>query len=132
MIHLAVDFGKSKIGLAISDETGFVASPLAVIRAKNLKTALSLISDMARKHKSERIVFGIPYMGSSQPSASEEFYKEVAKKLEEVSGIPVVYWDESYSSKFAEKGLTSHQKKHADSLAAASFLQEYLDNQKLN
>ncbi len=135
---MALDYGEARIGIAVSDPTGLIASPHSVLADKDKGRQVRHVVDLARSLEVERLLVGIPYAqdGSSGPMADTA--EKYARKLEEVSGLPVVRWDERYSSFEAEEVLKETgrggRKKNAplkgrvDMIAACLMLQAYLDS----
>lgn len=123
MKYLSLDFGLSKIGLALSD--GFFALPLKVISNHNWEKELI---PLLLQEKVETIIIGL----------SEGKSKDEAKKfgdlLKSKTNIPIIYWDETLTTKEAqikmrESGKNKkYRKKMEDAAAAALILQSYLDN----
>jgi len=121
---LAIDYGLKKIGLAFS-ETG-LAEPLLVIR--NQLSVVSKISNLCQKYKIEKIVIGLP------EGKIATRVKEFGKKLFSFTELPVVFQDETLTSKEAiakmieaGRGRKKRQEKE-DAIAAAIILQTYLDS----
>ena len=128
MITLGIDYGTKNIGLAISDETGFVAGVLPILPnyAHNGDArAVTEICALCKRSRVEQILLGSPLQNPNSP-----MFHEIAKfgaALAEQSALPLKYWDESFSSKTVEASLRGKQRKQSDSLAAQMLLQEYLD-----
>jgi putative Holliday junction resolvase len=142
MRTLAIDLGTRRVGLAMSDEGGRFATPYEVLTVSSPQECLKPILDLSKKEGVQRLVLGLPLNmdDSIGPAAKKTiaFGKDLAAK----AGLPVVFVDERLSSFEAEQQLndrkragekmTRQQKKgQLDALAAASFLQAYLDG-KLN
>jgi putative Holliday junction resolvase len=135
MRTLAIDPGKVRVGLAISDSAGKFATPHAVIPAANaVETILKLIDS----ESVEQIVIGLPLNmdGTIGPSAKESI--AFSKKISSKCAKPIVFVDERLSSFQAESDMTSRKrrgekitrkqkKSRLDALAAAVFLQDFLD-----
>lgn len=130
---LGIDHGDVRIGLALSDPTEFLASPLCVLDSTNagLDQLLALIAE----HGVEKIVIGLPRnMDGSYGSATEKV-RHFIEKLKARTGVPVFEWDERLSTVSAhnalrEAGLNGKQRKGVvDKVAAQIILQNYLDAQ---
>lgn len=123
---LGVDYGRSKVGLAIGE--GSLAEPLKVIRYKDSKALDGEIKKIVEKEGFEKVVVGI-----SEGKMAEET-KEFVKRLEEKLEIPVETFDETLTSQDAqalsiEAGVKrSKRKKMEDAYAASIMLQNYLDS----
>lgn len=130
---LALDVGDKRIGVAISDPLGIIASPLTKIDRTGTKSAIGTIVELVHLHDVELIIAGLPYSldGTMGPQAHR--IKYFLTKISEQIDIPIETWDESYTTlaaeeKMAEAGIRKDKrKKQIDAAAAALILQEYLD-----
>jgi len=129
---LAIDYGRKRMGLAISDELLMTAQPLATLQRTNRRNDLRRLRELARAQGVARIIVGHPLNldGSTGPMAEEaaRFAVRVQKEL----GLPVELVDERLSTWEAARTLQvtkSRGKKpvKADDVAAAIFLREYLE-----
>lgn len=127
---LGIDYGQKKIGLALSDETGLVASPIHMIRIASDEEAISKIFEIVKAKYVTEIVVGIPTGYNNIDSPQTKIVREFIVLLSEIIKIKVNEWDETYSTQIAEKGLSKKQKLNSDSYAAAIILQEFLDYQR--
>lgn len=134
---MAVDWGQRRIGIALSDESRAIASPLKVIhRSGSLERDLNQIMEISGENDVSLIIFGLPVRldGSIGPEA--EGVLQVVEKLGESTQIAVETWDERLSTTAAEKALLegnmSRRKRRGviDQVAAALILQTYLDSKK--
>lgn len=138
MRHLAIDLGQRRIGLALSDAGGQIATPYEVLQVTDPSQAAQPILDLIRREGVEQIVVGLPLNmdGSIGPQAKTTI--AWARALADRAAIPLVYVDERLSSFNAEQQLISRKrsgekltrqrkKQQLDALAAASFLQDFLD-----
>jgi putative Holliday junction resolvase len=138
MRSLAIDFGSRRVGLALSDEGGRFATPYDVLQVTSPFDAAGQVLGVVGKEGVEQLVVGLPLnMDDSIGPAAREAVAW-GKSLAERVRLPVVFVDERLSSFSAEQGLidrkrggekiTRGQKKQRlDALAAAGFLQEFLD-----
>jgi len=132
---LSVDWGEARIGLALSDPTGTLASPLTTLHEKDKRAQIERVVEVAKSHEVERIIVGIPYTLDGQEGSMARWARKYAEKLERVGGIEVVGVDERYTSVAADFALEAadggrrrgRDKGDRDSAAAAILLQEYLD-----
>ena len=124
---LSIDYGQKKIGLAISDETGLVGSALPLVRVRDNSSAIKKIKEVLDEKKVSEIVIGVPSGWQNIDSPQTKIVRDFITLLKQNINIPVHEWDESYSTKIAEKNISGKQKKNSDSYAAAIILQEYLD-----
>lgn len=134
MRALGVDWGEERIGLAVSDETGTIASPYKVI--KNGGKAAAAVVNAASVTGAEEIVVGYPLTLTGQEGPAAERVQEFARDIQRRVSVPVKLIDERFTTKSAEEKLraagASPQKikKTADAAAAALILQTYLDVSK--
>jgi len=138
MRTLAVDLGERRVGLAMSDEGGRFATPMDVLNVSSSHEALAVVARIAGREGVKRIVIGLPLNmdGDMGPAARRAI--EWGSALSVESPIQVVYVDERLSSFEAEQQVVDRKrqgekitrkrkKEQLDALAAASFLQAYLD-----
>jgi len=130
MIILGIDHGQRKIGLAVSDETELIAAPLPVLLVKNYTEAVEGIKMVVENLKVGKIVLGLPtgWEGKDSPRTTE--VRTFKQKLQKHVKLEIDFWDESFSSKRAEKGARKRKRANSDSEAARIILQEYLDYQR--
>jgi putative Holliday junction resolvase len=129
---LGIDFGEKRLGLALSDESRTLASPLAVYERKDLQSDLRFLSDLILRYQITEIVLGLPLNmdGSLGPKAQQVL--EFKRALEESLKLPVHTFDERFTTAEAERALLeanmSRRKRKAkrDALAAVLILQGYL------
>lgn len=135
---LGVDFGDARTGLALSDISGFLASGAGTIKSTSfLKTAEEVIN-VARKNDVGLIVLGHPINMNGTLGPRSEKAQAFKKHLEELSGIPVVLYDERLSTANAHTimNLTNtrgqKRKNSIDEMSACLILQSYLDKERGN
>ena len=133
---LGVDFGERRIGLALSDPTGTIATPLETLsRRAGKRLPLARMEDLARGHEVTRLVVGLPLdlRGRETPWCAEVrgMGDDLARRL----AVPVAYVDERLTSVRAERAVRGiglrksqrEQKGRVDAAAAALILQAWLD-----
>lgn len=136
MIILAVDLGKSRTGLAVSDKTGFLASPLETLFEKNEEKLIEKISEAAHREKAELIVVGLPKNMDGSEGESAQNARRVAALIKEKSGLDVVMSDERGTTITAHGYLSERnvrgkkRKARVDTVAASIILQDYLDGHR--
>jgi len=131
---LGLDFGDRRIGVALSDPMEIMASALTVVENTAKTDVIAQIISIARENEAERIVVGLPTSldGSLGPQAKK--VQGFVEALSVGTDIPVITWDERFSTVDAERVLVEagvkreKRKKHRDSVAAAFILQGYLDS----
>ena len=137
MRMLGLDVGERRIGVAICDYSGLLATPYTAIVRRNLKKDVETIVKIAAEEEAERIVVGMPFSldGSEgyQAKKTRRFYEAVK---DAATPMPVDVWDERFSSEEAERrlheaGVTpSRNRGRLDAAAAAIILQSYLDSRR--
>jgi len=131
---LGIDFGRARIGLAISDELGLLAHPLETLRAN--KDAIERIAEIIRERNIDKIVVGVPRHMSGEIGESAKEALEFANKLRAQIPCPVETWDERLTTVAAERALRGAGKKTrktrhiVDQVAAQMILQSYLDRER--
>ena len=130
---LAIDSGSHNIGIALSDPTGTIANPLAVIKHVARAVNAGAIVDLAEKHEVGKIVVGQSLDEDGQPTFEGRRAARLAAEIKSQVDIPVELWDESFSTieaRQAQIAIGSPRQKrkgHLDDLAAAVILQSFLD-----
>ncbi len=126
---MALDVGEKRIGIAISDPTGTVVSPLMTYKRKDPDRDADFVVGLLREKGADLLLLGLPVLPSGKEGTQAAKIREFAKKLEE-RGIRVEFWDERYTTDMAMeilKGRSIKEKKEKrDALAAALILEEYL------
>ena len=136
MIIISVDLGKARTGLAISDKTGFLASPLMMIEEKSPQKILEKVSQAVVSNKAELVVVGLPKNMDGSEGDSAKSAREFADKLSELSGIKTIMQDERGTTITAHGYLSARdvkgkkRKAQVDQVAAAIILQDYLDSNR--
>jgi putative Holliday junction resolvase len=133
MRSLGLDIGDRRIGVALSDPEGILASPLTVINRRDEKLDIKAITDIVSQKQVEQIVVGLPLSMDGSLSRQAEKVKEFTRKLCEHTQVPVEYRDERLTTVLAERLMqtvdtkkTGKKARH-DAQAAALVLQGYLD-----
>ena len=135
MRSMGLDVGEVRVGIALSDRTGLIAQGLATLERAGWERDLDYLADVAEKHEVGRFVIGDPLNLDGSPGRQAERAREFASRLKESTGLPVVLWDERFTSLSAEKTLIEagvrrkKRRKAIDRMAAAILLQSYLDSQ---
>jgi putative holliday junction resolvase len=132
---LAIDFGKKRTGIAVTDEMQIIASGLTTVDTKEL---ISFLKEYTSKEKVDLFLVGKPKQMDNTDSESEELIVPFLKKLEnQFSKIPMQRVDERFTSKMAfqtmiDSGLKKNQRKNkglVDEISATIILQSYLYHQ---
>jgi putative Holliday junction resolvase len=138
MRTLAVDLGTRRVGLALSDEGARFATPYEVLNVTSPEQARDVVLRLIEKEGVERVVIGLPLNMDDSVGPQARKTAQWGREIESRSGKPVVFVDERLSSFDAEQQLIDRKrggekitrqrkKEQLDAIAAASFLQAFLD-----
>ena len=133
---MALDIGDKKIGVAISDAMLLTAQGRPTLRRTNLTSDLDRLRALAVDNEVHQIVVGQPLHMDGQPSPQSQKVAKFARKLQQITGLPVVSWDERLTSFAAEQHLEEmglnwrKRREHVDKVAAMLILQSYLDGRQ--
>jgi len=127
---LALDFGRARIGAAISDELQLMAHPLETIPAN--EQASSRVAEIVREKKVDHVVAGLPKQLNGQIGVAATEVLQFVEKLRAILPCHVVTWDERLTTAAAHRALrdagkkTRHTRGYVDQVAAQMILQSYL------
>jgi putative Holliday junction resolvase len=133
---LAVDHGEKRIGLALSDPTATIASPLVVISHSSRLVDAAQVAALALDHAAGLIIVGQSFDEDGQPNTAGRRAERFAEALRGQTALPVEMWDESLSTRDAQESrirMGVPRKKragHHDALAAVLILQSYLESRR--
>jgi len=133
---LALDVGTKTIGVAVSDELEITANGVVTIRRKDIEYDLAELGRIIQLYTPSELLVGIPYRSDGSVGKRGEEIMKFAGALNKKFGIPIKYWDESYSTADAERFLISadvgrkKRKKVIDKMAAVYILAEYLESKR--
>jgi putative Holliday junction resolvase len=119
---LALDHGTARIGCAISDPSGTLATPLPVIEPPDVRSVVDLVAE----HEVEVVVVGLPLHLSGEEGSQAALARSFCVELEALLEIPVETYDERLTTRMAEASKREGAAAAPDSLAAAHLLQAYL------
>lgn len=131
---LALDPGSKRIGVALSDELGWIAQPLETYERRSIEADVAHIQQLVRRHDVGRVVMGLPLQLDGQVGVQAEAVQRMIETLQRALSIPVIAWDERLTTKSAEQMLieadVSRKKRKGavDRVAAALLLQNYLES----
>ena len=130
---LGIDPGEKNIGIAVSDPTGTIASPLTVLEHVSRPIDAAAIAQIAAEQDAKKIVVGVSLDIDGKPTFSGRRAKRLAAAVRSQTDLPVVHWDEwrsTQTARGAQIALGTGRKKrsgHMDELAAVVILQSYLN-----
>lgn len=142
-VILAIDYGKKRLGLALSDESGITSRPFATWERSNRRRDLGRLRDLVRDERVRRIVVGLPLHLDGSPSEMSEEVKSFSERVRKALGIPVELMDERLTSWEAKQTVSAREprkqalrgsqarienrkKSPLDDVAAAIILRDYL------
>jgi len=128
---LAIDHGTRRIGLAVSDPSGSIASPLEVIPAAPQQAVFETVTNYAADYETTGVVVGWPLNMDDTEGPQGKLVRQFAAELAAATNLDVRLWDERLSSATADgklAGLYTRKQKKArqDAVAAAAILQDFL------
>jgi putative Holliday junction resolvase len=147
-VILAIDYGRKRMGLALSDEFCVTARPYATWTRINRRRDLARLRELVRQENIRRIIVGLPLHLNGSPSEMSEEARSFAARVEKALGLPVEMVDERLSSWEAHETLVAtassgkrgrrdstgrdgtRKKAPLDDIAAAIFLRDYLDHMR--
>jgi putative Holliday junction resolvase len=132
---LGLDLGTVRLGVALSDPLGMLASPEAVIECRDRRRAVERIAEVVEATGAELVVVGMPTTLRGERGLAAQQVEEFVRELADHLQIPVTTWDERMTTVVAERALLeAGERREArrgvrDKVAAAVMLQSYLDAQ---
>ncbi|MHB8732062.1 MAG: Holliday junction resolvase RuvX [bacterium] len=130
---LAIDLGTKRIGIALSDPTAMIATPLETLTGLGERRAAAHVAELCRRHDVAAVIVGWPRnMDASRGPAARQA-EAFADRLRTLLPVPVELWDERLSTAAAERALIEadvrreERRRSRDRVAAALILQGYLD-----
>lgn len=134
MRYLALDVGNKRVGVAVGSSEGRIATPLTVIQRASIEQDAAALGKLVAEYDAEQLVVGLPRNTDNTESEQEKLTRRYIGQLEPLLGLPVVYFDERYSTAAAmqqqrTRGLSEKRGRATlDANAAAVILQEFLDS----
>lgn len=130
---LGIDYGSVRVGLAITDPDRILASPLATYQRSMPAADAEYFAAVAREAQAVGLVLGLPIHSDGRESDKSREARRFGEWLGAATGLPVVFWDERFSTVRAEEALLAgrlsprDRKARRDRVAAQMILQAYLD-----
>lgn len=134
---LALDLGKRRIGLALSDALGITAQGLETLERTNIREDLARLKQIISEQNVSRILIGYPLHMSGREGRQVEHARDFGARLQVATGLPVEFWDERLTTVEAQRvlrqsGISIEKRaKAVDRLAAVILLESYLDSHRL-
>lgn len=136
MIIIAVDYGKSRTGLAICDKKEILSFPLGVVEEKNMEILCEKIKEKIIENKAELAIIGLPKNMDGSLGESAKNSKKLGETLKSIIDINIDFWDERKTTVTAHEYLNQtntrgkKRKSIIDAVSATIILQNYLDYRK--
>lgn len=130
---LAIDYGKKRVGIAVSDPLKIIANGLTTVPTPKL---MEFLQDYLSKNEVETIIVGLPRQNNNEYSESFKYIKPFVDRLKKVVSVPVVYHDERYTSVLAHRAMLDgglkksdrQDKALVDKVSATIILQSYMSS----
>ncbi len=132
---LAVDYGRRRVGLAVSDEMGFAARGLPTVRAGSRSSAVDSVAQVASDVGAAALLVGMPLNMDGSRGPMAEAAEAFAAALNRTTGLPVRFWDERLTTVAARRAIREigargrDKKGTVDRMAAVLLLNNYLQAQ---
>jgi putative Holliday junction resolvase len=120
---IALDHGEARCGVAVSDPTGALVTPLDAIERPDTRRGLARIATVVREREAERVVVGLPLTLAGEEGQQAEAARAFAARLADVLDVPVEMHDERLTTRMADR---TGGRADADSVAAAHLLESWL------
>jgi putative transcription antitermination factor YqgF len=120
---VALDYGRARTGVAVSDETGTIARPLCIVERAASGDGLAVLARLIGEQEAELVVVGLPLTLRGEHGAQAEETDRFVDALRDVTGVPVVLFDERFTTALAQQAAGT---KPDDARAAAHLLTGYL------
>jgi putative Holliday junction resolvase len=120
---LALDFGRARTGVAVSDPTGTIARPLCVVESAATGDGLARLASLIGEEQAERVVVGMPLTLRGERGEQATETERFVEALTDVISVPVVTYDERFTTDLAEQAPADAPE---DARAAAHLLSSYL------
>ena len=134
---MAIDYGDAHTGVALSDPTGFLTGTTTTIHRRKAEVVLEELQKLVQEYQVTELVMGFPRNMDGTEGPRAQLYREFAQRVEEVTGLKPVLWDERRTTVDAHRILfeagknAKKRKKTVDAVAASLILEGYLDRRRL-
>ncbi len=135
---MAIDYGDAHTGIAISDPTGFLAGTTTTINSRKAEVVLEELDKLVKQYQVEELVMGFPKNMDGTEGPRADLYRDFAARVEEITGLKPVLWDERRTTIDAHRILfesgknAKKRKKTVDAVAASLILEGYLTFKRLH
>lgn len=133
---LAIDYGKRRTGLAVTDELQLIAGGLTTVETNKL---LDYLLDYVKREPVEKIIVGLPKQMNNMPSENMARIEPFVNRLRKLVDIPIEYYDERFTSQLAQKAILAsgkgrmarRDKALVDEVSATIILQSYMESRRM-
>lgn len=127
---MAIDYGKKRVGIALSDPLGVISQPLTTIKVKSQKALFGQILEIIQQSDVGLIIIGNPLSHKGEATKMSEQISRFMKQLKKMTDVEIKLWDERFTSQYAMNLMkeikVKKQKDLVDQVAASIMLDEYL------
>lgn len=130
---IALDVGSKRVGFAVSDEMGVIATPRGILHRQSYNRDAAAVGALVEREQAERVIVGLPTGLSGRPTEQTRRAERFAEMLASRLPVPVELWDERLTTVMARRIRPSSMRtptreaESVDAIAAALILQSYLD-----
>jgi putative Holliday junction resolvase len=128
---LALDVGKKRIGLAVSDELGITAQGIPTLQRTRIRDDLEKLRQIAAHWQIQLLLIGNPLHMRGTESRQSEYTREFAERLAAHLALPLIFWDERLTSAEAERMLRESGASLEERKKAVLLLESYLENRRI-
>ena len=134
---MAIDYGDAHTGVALSDPTGFLTGSTLTVHSRKAEVVLEELARIVREQQVDELVMGYPKNMDGTEGPRAQLYQDFAARLEQVTGLKPVLWDERRTTVDAhrilfESGKNAKKRKQTvDAVAASLILEGYLDFRRM-
>jgi len=129
---LALDIGERRIGLATGNDQAWLARPHGILTRRSKREDFDAIDRIAQELAVDHLLVGLPYNMDGTEGPQAKSVRKYATRLQTQIEVPITFWDERLSSFEADQIIFQNDRrrrsKYNDDVAAATFLQTYLDH----
>jgi putative holliday junction resolvase len=124
---VALDFGRARTGVAVSDPTGTLARPLGVVEQAATEAGLARLAELVREEEAEQVVVGLPLTLRGERGEQARETEAFVEALRAAVDVPVETFDERFTTTLAERGGNGTSRSEPDARAAAHLLTGFLE-----
>jgi putative Holliday junction resolvase len=133
---VSIDYGRARIGMAVTDESGACVRSLATLHQSRESNIVKKVCTVVESHRPQAVVIGLPLGGDEQETPMSREVRTFGARIAKITGCAIHYIDESFTSQQAQRMLRNRPKKKRrdkaalDRIAACLILEEFLKEKK--